>query len=158
MSVKIAKDEKEQKAIEDIRNHGLHIIHVHDDSQGRGFTYSIGLFENYGHPEVIIFGLRIELTGVMLNNMAYDIKEGKTFTAGNFHEGVLDDFLCYFGEVPRKHYRDYVGWARWFYEGDNFPLLQCVYPTVAGKFPWEKDFPEDARWFCQMLTDPPKEH
>ncbi len=158
MTVKIAKDQGEQKAIDDIREYGLHIISVAEDEAGPGFAYSIGLFENYAHPEVIIIGLRQSLAHTLLNNMASDIKAGKTFTAGDFHEGVLDDFLCYFGEVPRKHFHDYVGWARWFYEGDNFPLLQCVYPTVAGKFPWEKDFPEDARWFCQMLTDPPKEH
>ncbi|HQU90846.1 MAG TPA: DUF4262 domain-containing protein, partial [Pyrinomonadaceae bacterium] len=70
----------------------------------------------------------------------------------------LDDFLCYFGEVPGEHFRDYVGWARWFYQGDNFRLLQCVYPTVHGIFPWENDFPEDTRWHCPMLIDLPKEH
>ena len=151
-------DESEQKAIDDIREHGLHIIHVHDDSQGPGFAYSIGLFENYAHAEIIIIGLKMDLSHRLLNNMAFDIKEGKTFTAGEFHEGVLDDFFCYFGEVPRQHYREFVGWARWFYEGDNFSLVQCVYPTVKGIFPWEKDFPEDTRWNCPLLIDPPKEH
>jgi hypothetical protein len=158
MSVKKAKDEHEQKTLDDISKHGLHVIGVAEDEEGPGFVYSIGLFENYAHPEVIIIGLKQSLGHNLLNDMANDIKQGKTFTAGDFHEDLLDDFLCYFGEVPRKHYREYVGWARWFYEGDNFPLLQCVYPTVSGKFPWEKDFPEDARWFCQMLVDPPKEH
>ena len=153
-----AKDEAEQKALDDIRKHGLHLIHVHDDSQGPGFTYSIGLFENYAHPEIILFGLKAELASVLINNIAFDIKEEKTFTAGEFHEGVLDDFLCYFGEVPGEHFRDYVGWARWFYQGDNFRLLQCVYPTVHGIFPWENDFPEDTRWHCPMLIDLPKEH
>lgn len=152
------RDEAEQKALDDIRKYGLHVVHVHDDSQGPGFTYSIGLFENCAHPEIIIFGLKLELASSLLNNMAFDIKEGKTFTPDQFHQGVLDDFLCYFGEVPRTHFRDYVGWARWFYEGDNFPLLQCVYPTVKGVFPWQAKFPEDTRWHCPMLIDPPKEH
>jgi hypothetical protein len=153
-----AKDEAEQKALDDIRKHGLHLIHVQDDSQGPGFTYSIGLFENYAHPEIIIFGLKLELASILLNNMAFDIKEGKTFTPREFHEGVLDDFLCYFGEVPPVHFREFVGWARWFYEGDNFQLLQCVYPTVKGIFPWQANFPEDTRWHCPMLIEPPKEH
>ena len=153
-----AKDESEQKALDDIREYGVHLIHVHDDSQGPGYIYSIGLFENYAHPEIIIMGLKLDLSRVLINNMAFDIKEGKTFTAGEFHEGVLDDFLCYFGEVHQKHFREFVGWARWFYEGDNFRLMQCVCPTVGGKFPWQRGFPEDARWYSQMLTDPPKEH
>ncbi|HLA94529.1 MAG TPA: DUF4262 domain-containing protein, partial [Pyrinomonadaceae bacterium] len=119
---------------------------------------SVGLFENYAHPEIIIIGLKPELAHLLLNNMAFDIKEGKTFASGEFHEGVLDDFLCYFGDVPKSKYREFVGWATWFYQGDEFPLLQCVYPTVSGKFPWAPDFPEDARWFCQLLTQAPKEH
>ena len=145
MSVKKAKDELEQKALDDIRKHGLHVIGVAEDDKGPGFVYSIGLFENYAHPEVIIIGLRQSLAHLLLNNMAHVIKNRRTFVGGEFHDDVLDDFLCYFGEVPRSKYRDYVGWARCFYEGDDFPLLQCVYPTVSGKFPWEPDFPEDAR-------------
>ena len=153
-----AKDETEQKAIDDIREHGLHVVAVAEDDEGPGFAYSIGLFENYAHPEIIIMGLKVDLAHLLLSNMAFDIKAGMSFTAGEFHEGILDDFLCYFGEVPREHFREFVGWARWFYQGDNFSLVQCVYPTVKGIFPWEKDFPEETRWHCPMLTDPPKEH
>ena len=88
MSVKIATDQGEQKAIDDIREYGLHIISVAEDETGPGFAYSIGLFENYAHPEVIIIGLRQSLAHTLLNNMASDIKAGKTFTPGEFHEDV----------------------------------------------------------------------
>ncbi len=156
--MKIAKDDAERKALANIKKHGLHVMHVFGDEKNPPFSYSVGLFENYLHPEIVIIGLKYELAHVLLNNMAHDIKNGKNFTAKEFHEGVLDDFLCYFGEVPKTDYKEYVGWAIWFYEGYDFPLLQCVYPTVKGKFPWEKDFPEDARFFCKMLIEPPKEH
>jgi hypothetical protein len=155
--VQVGKDKSEQKALDDIREYGLHIIMVGEDDKGPGFAYSIGLFENYAHPEVIIIGLKPELSHRLLNNMAYDIKEGKTFSTGEFHEDILDDFLCYFGDVPQNKYRDYVGWDCWYYEGDDFPLIQCVYPTVKGIFPWEPIFPEDARWFCEMLCEPPRD-
>ena len=152
------KDKQEKKAVDDIRKYGLHVINVAEDTQGPEFAYSIGLFENYAHPEIIIVGLKQQLAHTLLNNMAYDIKSGSTFASGQFHENVLDDFLCYFGDVPKSKYKDYVGWASWFYEGDRFPLLQCVYPTITGKFPWEPDFPEETLWFCPLLTEPPKEH
>lgn len=151
-------DEAERKAVANVKKYGLHIIQVFADENNPQFSYSIGLYENYLHPEIIIIGLRHELAIVLLNNMAHDIKNGKTFTAGEYHEGVLDNFLCYFDEVPKSQYKDNVGWATWFYEGTDFPLIQCVYPTVKGKFPWDKDFPEDARFFCKMLIDSPKEH
>ena len=155
---RVASDESEQKALDDIREFGHHLIAVGEKDEGPGFVYSIGLFENYAHPEIIIIGLRQKFAHILINNIAFDIKEGKTFTSGEFHEGVLDDFLCYFGEVAADQYREYVGWARWFYGGDGFPLVQCVYPTTNGVFPWESEFPEDLRWSCQMLASPPKEH
>ena len=157
-NMRTAKDEAERKALDNIKKYGLHVMHVFGDEKNPPFSYSIGLFANYLHPEIVIIGLKYELAQVLLNNMAYDIKRGKDFTAKTFHEGVLNDFLCYFGEVPKSVYREYVGWAIWFYEGTDFPLIQCVYPTVSGKFPWEKDFPEDAQFFCKMLTESPKEH
>jgi len=156
--MRTATDKAEQKALDDVTEYGLHIIHVAEDEIGPCFTYSIGLFENYLHPEVIIIGLKQEVAHATLNNLAYDIKRGKTYTAGEFHEGAVDNFLCYFGDVPKSNYREYVGWARWFYGGDEIPLIQCVYPTVTGVFPWNKNFPEEARWFCQLLTEAPKEH
>jgi len=155
---RVAKDESEQKVLDDIREFGQHVLAVAEDDEGPGFVYSIGLFENYAHPEIIIIGLRQELAHLLINNIAFDIKEGKTFTPGEFHEGVLDDFLCYFAAVHPEHYRDFVGWARWYYGGDDFPLVQCIYPTTNGVFPWEKDFPENSKWSCQMLASPPREH
>jgi hypothetical protein len=155
---RIAKDESEQKALDDIREFGLHVIGVAEDEAGPGFAYSIGLFENYAHPEIIIIGLRQELAHILINNIAFDIKEGKTFTPGEFHQGVLDNFLCYFGEVPLERCRDYVGWAQWFYGGDGFPLVQCIYPDTKGVFPWEPEFPEDLKQNCELLTSPPIEH
>ena len=158
MPVTIAADKFEQKALDDIREYGHHVMLVGDSDEVPAFAYSIGLFETYVHPEIIILGLRSDLAQLLLNNMAHDIKNGKTYDAGEFHEDVLDNFVCYFGEVPQDKYKDHVGWATWFYEGCNFPLIQCVYPTVEGKFPWDKDFPAEARFYCQMLIEPPKEH
>lgn len=155
--MRTATDDAERKTLSDIKNHGLHIVHVFEDEEHPRFSYTIGLFENYLHPEIIIIGLKHDLTQILLNNMAYEIKKGKNYVAGEYHEGILDDFMCYVGEVPKSEYRDYVGWALWFYEGYDFPLLQCVPPTVKGKFPWDKDFPEDARFFLQVITKPPKE-
>lgn len=156
--MRTAKDEAERKTLSDIKNHGLHIVHVFEDEENPRFSYTIGLHENYLHPEIIIIGLKHELSHILLNNMAYDIKNGKNFTVGEFHEGVIDDFLCYFGEVPKSEYKELVGWAIWFYDGYDFPLVQCVYPTVGGKFVWDKDFPEDVRFSCKILVEPLKEH
>ncbi len=141
-----------------IERSGCHIIQVLESEEHPTFSYTIGFYERFNHPEVIIIGLKGELSGVLLNNMAYEIERGRTFVNGEYHEGILDDFLCYFGDVPKSEYKDYVGWAMWFYKYSDFPLMQCVPPTVEGKFPWDKDFPEDAEFYFEVITTPPKEH
>jgi hypothetical protein len=156
--MRTAKDKSEKKALSDIKNYGLHIVHVYEDEENPRFSYTVGLYENYLHPEILIIGLKQELAHVLLNNMAFEIKNGKNYTAGEFHEDVLDDFLCYFGEVSKTKYKEYVGWTIWFYEGYDFPLIQCVYPTIEGIFPWEKSLPDDAKFFMKMLIEPPSEH
>jgi Domain of unknown function (DUF4262) len=154
--MRTATDKSEEKVIQNVKNHGLHIVHVMQDENNPAFSYTIGLYENYLLPEVIIIGLKHELSQILLNNIAYDIKNGKTFATGEFHEGILDNFLCYFGEVPKSLYREYVGWGMWFYDGTDFPLIQCVPPTVKGKFPWDKDFPEDAKFHLKTIIEHPK--
>jgi hypothetical protein len=38
-----------------------------------------------------------------------------------------------------SHYEDWVNSAIWFYDRDpaSFPPLQCFYPDMNGKFPWD---------------------
>lgn len=103
MIIKKAADRFEQKALDDIRDHGLHIIGVAEDDEAPGFAYSIGLFENYAHPEIIIIGLKQDLAQLLLNNMAFDIKEGKTFAPGeNSTKVYWTIFFVILAKYPRS--------------------------------------------------------
>jgi Domain of unknown function (DUF4262) len=95
------------------------------DETGTGFGYSIGLFKTFGHPEVIIIGLNLDLIHSIVNGIGADIRDGKSYQSGRFYSGLIENYDCYFAAVDFKYYHDYVGFARWFYEGDNFQLLQC---------------------------------
>jgi len=46
-----------------------------------------------------------------------------------------------------------VGYARRFYEGDNFKLLQCVYPTKKNIYPWQDDWPEEISNLQPVLAE-----
>jgi hypothetical protein len=56
--------------------------------------------------------------------------------------------------VHTNHYRDYVGYALWFYEEDPFPLLQCFWSDEEGRFPWEEGCSEYAREAQPLLYLP----
>ena len=127
---------------ENINLYGLQVQHVLEDEAGPAFSYSVGLFKSYGHPEIIMVGLKQQLAHTLINNMAHDIKEGKVFAPLTFAEDILDDFDCFIVEVDKVNYDNYVGQAQNYYGNDDFPLIQCIYPTVKGIYPWEDEWPE----------------
>jgi hypothetical protein len=86
-----------------------------------------------------------QVAHTLINNMAYDIKAGKTFSPYKYDADILDNFDCYLTEVEKSNYDNYVGQAQRYYNGDAFRLLQCIYPTVKGIFPWEDEWPESIK-------------
>jgi hypothetical protein len=130
---------------DNIKQYGLQVQHVLEDETGPGFSYSVGLFKSYSHPEIIMVGLKQQLAHTLINNMAYDVKEGKIFAPLTFEPDILDDFNCYIIKVDKVNYSAYVGQAQNYYESDDFPLIQCIYPTVKGVYPWEDEWPEDIK-------------
>lgn len=138
-------DDGDKKAISDIEKYGLHVIHVLEDDKGPGFSYSIGLYKNYNHPEIIIIGLKQELTHSIINDIGVDIKDNKKYLPSNYYEGLIEGFECYFVEVDKANYYEYMGYANWYYKGHNYPVLQCIYPTTKGIYPWQNEWPESIK-------------
>ena len=69
----------------DIEIFGWHVVKVLEDENGPGFGYSIGLFQTFSHPEILIVGLRLDLIHLLINNIGADIKKGKIFIEGQFY-------------------------------------------------------------------------
>jgi hypothetical protein len=149
----MANIEADKRVSNDIRQHGLHVIHVLADEIGPRFSYSIGLFESYKHPEIIIVGLKQELSHTLINSIAENIKNGISYLPFNYYPDILNDFECYFTDVSLENYDSYVGQAQRYYNSDDFPLLQCIYPTVKGFFPWDADWPEGIKDLQPILGE-----
>lgn len=128
------------KVLREIHTDGWQITGVLAREQGKGpdFAYSIGLFHMLGHPEIILFGLPIDMCMRAVNQIALDIRDGKRFQPMAVYRRILTrPQSCCFREVDRKHYHGHVGYALWFYEADPFPLLQCFWSDEHGRFPWD---------------------
>jgi hypothetical protein len=67
---------------------------------------------------------------------------------------VIDvDGYVFFRAMEKKHYREYLGFARWFYDGDEFPVLQCVWPDKGHRYPWHPEASEPFRKRQPVLYD-----
>ena len=127
----------DRKVLTDIREHGWHVVKVFDEEEPEyGFAFTVGLPTTFGHPELLVVGMRLELMHVLLNNLGEELRGGRRFEAGMEHDGVLEGFRCCFREVSRDWYRDYLGYACWYHQGDAFEVLQLVWPDLENRLPW----------------------
>jgi uncharacterized protein DUF4262 len=107
---------------------------------GDCFAYSTGLFRKFGQPEILIFGLELDLMHQMINIVGKQMRSGVHFEANHGYSDILDRYDCQFRVVHKTQFRDYLGFSIWFYEGLDFPALQCFWPDREGYFPWQDGY------------------
>jgi len=136
-------DAQESKVVADVERVGWSLMLIREEArqQKPGWAFTIGLFETYRHPEVVMFGLKEESRSSILNWIGRCVKGGKHFTAGAEHDWVLDGYPCWSRGVSKRWYRDLLGWAIWFYGGCDFPAVQCIWPDKQGVYPWQEQPP-----------------
>ena len=144
-------DKHEAKALDDIESYGCHIIHVMEDESLPRFSYSIGIEQCTGQPELIVTGLDQELAHWLINEYNRRVKSGETFKPDQFYSGFLDKFDVTFKKVQQQFYPTYFGWAHWLYKGDSFRALQLIYPSTKGMWPWDSNASDDFTWFIPQL-------
>ncbi|MBC9912735.1 DUF4262 domain-containing protein [Chitinophaga varians] len=125
---------------EKIDQHGCFIVQVPADDYLPGFAYTIGLFRRFNHPEIICFGLPLELMASLLNNACDQIKAGVSFTTNTPYKELLENYPVQFLPVDPAYYPYYPAVGSYFYEHASFPVLQLVWPDKQSLFPWDPDF------------------
>lgn len=132
-------DECERKALADIEAYGCHVINVFEEDEMPPFTYSVGIGKSCGAPEIIVIGLKRELAHSIVNDYNRRAKSGERFVDGQMTSGFLVGFDCLFREVEQKNYHEYMGWNIWLYSGLSFKVLQLIYPSTSGIWPWDTE-------------------
>jgi hypothetical protein len=137
------EDEGDRRLLHDVQTHGWHIVHVGmpvgEDSEGPGWSYSVGLFHTLGHPEFIVVGLPWSTAEAIINDLGSRVRAGQRFGNGMHDPDVLENHNVRFVTMRTDEYRAHLGYAIWFYRGMEFPVLQVVWPDRAGRFPWDPD-------------------
>jgi hypothetical protein len=133
------EEEADEILFRNVRKHGCHIVGIPGDEEGPGYAFSVGLFANYCHAELIVFGLDPDDQAGVINDVRDRAAAGRTYAAGDVCDDLLVDRRACFVEVPLQAYQDYLGTAIWFYAKSPrpFPCLQIVWADREGRFPWE---------------------
>jgi hypothetical protein len=132
----------------------FHVIHVLEENDLPPFSYSVGIQHSSRTPELLVVGLIRELAHSIINRYNSRVRSGEVFKPGRACEGFIEGFGCEMRVVDTSHYKDYLGWCRWLYRGNDFKVFQLIYPNTDGVWPWE---PDASEWFRarQPLLDRP---
>lgn len=137
----------DQKTKEDIAKYGCSVMHVFDtEGDLPSFAYSIGIQQQSGAPEVVVIGLNRPMAHSVINEYNRRTREGERFKIGKYYDEFLGGFEVCIGAVSRSAYDEYFGQTTDFYDGRKFDVIQIVYPTTKGVWPWA---PDASEWFIQ---------
>jgi Domain of unknown function (DUF4262) len=127
---------EQQQLLADIAESGVHIVHVETDD-GAGYAHTIGLWESFEQPEVIVFGLPEDVAVDLLETVADEASEERKFRAGEKADGLLIGYPARFFDVPKELVARLLPDAAWAYQEAEFPCVQLVWPDKQGRWPWE---------------------
>lgn len=144
----------DEETVSNIEEFGCSIVHVQATTHGLGWSYTIGVFDTSGKPDLITVGLRPKAAQVALNEAAKVLRTGTDLSRGR-HRELIGEVECEFHPVDPKWVAHVMNWAVWYYDAPTFPVLQAVYPDLENRFPEEPGFDKrfeqpflerEARW------------
>ena len=82
-------DEKDAKLLETLEKWGWFVTKVGAGDGEPAFAYSMGLYENFHHPEIVLFGLDLDVMHRLINNAGSRIRDGLKFEEGQKYDDLL---------------------------------------------------------------------
>jgi len=146
-------DEHEERTIAQIEKFGCSVMHIkdcHQETDRPLFSYTVGVFDTAGQPEIISIGLKEKPAHFLINEAVRRLRDGADLSVGR-HGGLTGEVDCEFRPVDPKWVKHLMGWATWYNGGSEFPVLQAVYPDLESHFPEDEGF---NKYFAQPLLQP----
>jgi Domain of unknown function (DUF4262) len=136
-----AESEGDETTFRHIREHGCSVVSIPGEANEPPYVFSVGLFANYDHPELIMFGMRPEDGHSIINDVRDYAATGHKFADGDISGDFLENgYRLAFWQVPFMAYPEYLGTAIWFYrKWGPFPCLQIIWEDRNRRFPWEAE-------------------
>lgn len=145
-----------EACVTEIKKNGWAIaVERSDQAEARpaSAAYTVGLFEQFGHPELLVFGLTVSTMQAMLTGMAEAIKRtGARFKAGESYAQVLEKHEILLRAIPAHEAEKRMRVAPTYYGRRHFEALQIVWPDETGRYPWDPGFAREYRRRQPLLS------
>jgi hypothetical protein len=131
--------ENDKRVAADVDKYGCHVISVFDPEEKLPtFSYSVGIQASSDAAEAIVIGLRPNLGHSMINEYNAQVRKGVRFKRGVQYAGFLEGFCIYVEPAKPELLAEYTLGCDRFYKGAPYSVVQLIYPTTAGVWPWQK--------------------
>jgi len=104
-------DEKDVKVLETLEKWGWFVTKVGAGQGEPAFAYSMGLYENFHHPEIVVFSLDLEVMHRLINNAGSRIRDGQKYGEGQKYDDLLQGYPCAFRRVNPTRYDGLLNFA-----------------------------------------------
>ncbi len=150
----------------DILEHGCQVIAVEAGPRSPDFSYSVGLFLNFLHPEILIMGLSSQSCHKAINQLCGEAAAGRVLREGDERPDLVEVLRpVKFVPVDKQRYYDYLGYAAWFYRSllfrssppmePKFPVLQGLWADKNLLYPDNPGCDENVRKVQTLVPQPP---
>jgi hypothetical protein len=154
----------EQRVIDTVNRVGWMVMKVSPNKGDRDpqwFAYTIGLPVTFGWPELICFGLALDVMMELLNNAVVELKRRPVLpSSGLVLTEVLENCPARLGDFSPSCFGEHLGWALWFahlrgLKPEQFGCLQLLWPDKGGHFPFEANCDPEV---CKLQTPIARPH
>lgn len=145
----------DKQLFSDVETYGWHLVGIRAEDEIPGWSFTVGLWHSFRTPELAIFGLPPGVLTTSLNIIGEAARHGDPLQADTRRDDVLEGYSLELKGVHRGWHRALFGYARWFYPPPKPEFLQCVWPDMSGRFPWQADFDQRVRRNQPELWSPP---
>jgi Domain of unknown function (DUF4262) len=159
------EDEFDRKMFKNILQFGCQIIAVEAGSNSVEFVYSVGLYLNFLHPEILIMGVSSQACHHAINKICREAAAQSMVEEGDQRSDLFEiPKPVKFTSVDKARYYDYLGYAAWFYRSlmfsspplePKFPVLQALWPDNNLLYPDNPDCNPDVRKAQILLPTQP---
>ena len=71
----------DEKLVADVKKYGWHVVKILEKDETPGWAFSVGLYKNFNHPEIVVFGLNDEVAHFLINAIGDLVRAGNRFAA-----------------------------------------------------------------------------